>query len=120
MAPTKRELNGGMLQGHRSDAKPGRKNNKTPPANTTEHSIAVTSRKNEGIGGLSCDRSNMSGCLFQWHLIFLNGEESEVESDDRLDAMEPDIMSIKGPQSKSGVEGGDHSHQRENGKGDSK
>lgn len=112
MAPTKRELNGGMLHGHNSEARPGRKNSKIPAINTTKLSTAVTNRKKEGTRGLLDDRSNMSGRFFHidLDLILSSGEETKVNADDRLEAMQPDIMAVKRQESKPGLERGDQAH----------
>src|SRR5919108_2056577 len=114
MAPMKRELNGGMFHGNNPAAKAGRKNNKTPAANTTEHSTASTSRKKEGIGGLSSDRSNISSCFFHRHLISSTSKETKINANDRFKTMQPDIMSIKRHDSKSGPERRNQSHQSQN------
>src|SRR5688572_14836148 len=96
MAPTKRELNGGIVHAQRSAARPGRKNNRTPATNTTEHSTATSSRRKEGTAGFASERSNISDCLLNLHLLLLNCKESKVNCDDRLETMQPDIMSIQG------------------------
>jgi hypothetical protein len=83
-APTKRELNGGILQVHSVAASSGRKNNKTPAAKTTEHSTASTSLKNRGTAGLFSDRSSTSGYLFHRHPTLLTGEETKINANHRL------------------------------------
>ena len=44
----------------------------------------------------------------------LPGEESEVDANDRLDTMEPDIVSVKRHESEAGLEWRQHSHDRQN------